>query len=179
MAAAQARQAVQANKHRREEDFGIGDMVWLSMKDYTTNRPNPTPGQEDQDAEPVVITGQLYSDEPEWEVEEILTSRLHYGKVQYKAKWEGTMQDMENWYPASNFKGCPALLEDFHERHPTFATPRGIKKWMTAWHDGFELEDDPADDKPEAPVSGRNRTNKGGNVTDTTGQAKGRKSSIG
>jgi transposase InsO family protein len=37
---AQARQITQANKHRREEDFGIGDMVFITMKNWKVGRPS-------------------------------------------------------------------------------------------------------------------------------------------
>jgi hypothetical protein len=40
MAAAQERQAKQANKKRREPDFGPGDMVYVIKKTWKTDRPS-------------------------------------------------------------------------------------------------------------------------------------------
>ena len=40
MAQAQERYTVQANKHRREPDFGVGDRVWVSAKHWKTDRPS-------------------------------------------------------------------------------------------------------------------------------------------
>src|SRR5690606_32865529 len=37
---AQEAQAAQANKHRREVDFLVGDKVYLSLRSYRTNRPS-------------------------------------------------------------------------------------------------------------------------------------------
>jgi chromodomain-containing protein len=39
MAKAQTRQRIQANKHRREEDFGIGDYVMVTTKHWNLRRP--------------------------------------------------------------------------------------------------------------------------------------------
>jgi hypothetical protein len=30
----------QANKHRREADFGVGDFVWVTTKNWKTERPS-------------------------------------------------------------------------------------------------------------------------------------------
>ena len=40
MAKAQNRYARQANKHRREVDFKVGDKVWVMTKHWQTNRPS-------------------------------------------------------------------------------------------------------------------------------------------
>jgi transposase InsO family protein len=40
MARAQERQRVQANKHRRIPDFEVGDMVWVSTKNWKSDRPS-------------------------------------------------------------------------------------------------------------------------------------------
>jgi hypothetical protein len=40
MAVAQVRQQVQANKHRRPVDFTVGDWVWVSTKNWSTDRPS-------------------------------------------------------------------------------------------------------------------------------------------
>jgi hypothetical protein len=40
MACAQERYRIQANKHRREVDFGIGDKVWVTTKYWRNDRPS-------------------------------------------------------------------------------------------------------------------------------------------
>ena len=40
MTCAQARYTKQANKHRREPDFGVGDKVWVTTKHWKTDRPS-------------------------------------------------------------------------------------------------------------------------------------------
>ena len=40
MARAQDRYATQANKHRRDVDFGVGDKVWITTKHWQTDRPS-------------------------------------------------------------------------------------------------------------------------------------------
>jgi len=40
MAQAQERHILQANKHRREPDFGVGDKVWATTKHWKTDRPS-------------------------------------------------------------------------------------------------------------------------------------------
>ena len=41
LARAQEQQRRQANKHRREIDFDVGDHVWVTTKDWSTSRPSP------------------------------------------------------------------------------------------------------------------------------------------
>ncbi len=40
MTHSQKRYAIQANKHRRAINFGVGDKVWVSTKHWTTDRPS-------------------------------------------------------------------------------------------------------------------------------------------
>ena len=62
---------------------------------------DPLPGQVQEPPEPIEI-----NDDQEWEVEQILDSRLHRKKLQYRVKWLGFDED-RTWYPASNFIGSP------------------------------------------------------------------------
>ena len=45
---------------------------------------NKLPSQRSEPPPPIIIEG-----EPEYELEEISDSRLHYNKLQYRAKWTG------------------------------------------------------------------------------------------
>lgn len=82
-----------------------------------TTRTSPLPGQIVDPAPPVVV-----NNEEEWEVDEIVAVRLHYRKMQYRAKWVGHEPDA-NWYPARDFKNAPEKLLEFHRRYPDIPGP--------------------------------------------------------
>jgi transposase InsO family protein len=48
IAKAQERQQVQANKHRRPVDFAVGDRVWVSTKNWTSDRPSKKLGYQNE-----------------------------------------------------------------------------------------------------------------------------------
>ncbi len=90
---------------------------------------DPLPGQY-QDPGP----SQVIYDQEEWEVEEILASRTHYRKLQYKVRWKGWDDDPQ-WYNAANFKGSPTLLKQFHTDYPSMAGPPvRLEQWAAAFH---------------------------------------------
>lgn len=75
--------------HRRQDDRINGRM------------PPPPP--------PVEIEGST-----EYEVEEILDSRLFRGKLQYRVKWKGYLTSEISWEPADHLEHAPDLVADFH-----------------------------------------------------------------
>ena len=82
----------------------------------------------------------------EWEVEEILASKLVRNTLKYRVSWVGHDPDPV-WYNASNFMGAPHKLKAFHDKYPTKpGPPRSLWKWIRAWEDGTDnlehLEDD-------------------------------------
>ena len=79
---------------------------------------DPVPGQHPDPPPPITIQG-----DNEWEAEEVLTSRLSLGKLQYRVKWLGFDHD-GTWYPSSNFQGSPHLLRDFHRQYPDRPDPQ-------------------------------------------------------
>jgi len=63
---------------------------------------------------PIQIEG-----EDEYELEEIMDSRLHYNKLQYRAKWKGYSPEHDKvWYPAENFNHAEHTVQRFHRRYP-------------------------------------------------------------
>ena len=63
---------------------------------------------------PIEIDG-----EPEYELEEIIDSRLHQNDLQYRAKWTGySPEHNKTWYPAENFENASIAIEQFHSGYP-------------------------------------------------------------
>jgi hypothetical protein len=71
------------------------------------------------------LTGQIQSSSPsivieeekEYEIDDILNSRYHYEKLQYRVEWTGHSSDRA-WYPAENFqKHSREILNDYHQRY--------------------------------------------------------------
>jgi hypothetical protein len=54
---------------------------------------------------------------PEWELEAVLDSRLHYGKLQYWVQWTGYESVDEGWVYAYDME-APKLIEEFHAKYP-------------------------------------------------------------
>ncbi len=56
-------------------------------------------------------------EEEEWDVEDILDSRIKDGQLQYLVKWLDFGPEDNSWQPATNLH-CPEKLEEFHRRNP-------------------------------------------------------------
>lgn len=63
----------------------------------------------------------LVGGEQEFEVEEILDSRLYQGKVQYRVKWKGYSEI--TWEPVSYMENTWENIEEFHMQHPDAIAP--------------------------------------------------------
>ena len=151
---------VQADKHRTDTEFTVGQQVWVSSRDIKTTRPsrtledklfgpyeiikkvgtsyrlklpksfrqstsfhpsklyldpnNPLPGQRLPPPQPVVL-----DNTDEWELDDIVDSRVRHGKLQYKCQWTNWDRD-DDWYNVNggNFDNAQKIVEDFHERYP-------------------------------------------------------------
>lgn len=105
---------------------------------------DPLPGQVIEPPEPIVV-----GDENEWEVEEVLASRISRRKLEYQVKWIGYDED-RTWYPAANFKGSPHRIRDYHQEYPSKpGPPCRLDDWLKAWEEGIdEIDDHPDDNKP-------------------------------
>jgi hypothetical protein len=85
----------------------------------------------------------------EYEVEEILKSRIYYRKLQYRVKWVGYADDLE-WYDASNFKNSPHKLHGFHLANPICPGPSKRQDvWIQCWEEDRDPDEHPDDNKPE------------------------------
>ena len=56
---------------------------------------------------------------PEYEVEEILDSRLKRGKLEYLVKWSGYMDNYNTWEPKLNLGNSKEAINDFHKTNPS------------------------------------------------------------
>jgi hypothetical protein len=75
---------------------------------------NPFIGREEDPPLPIIMDA-----EPEYEVEEILDSRLYNRKVQYLVKWKGYQFSESTWEPWTNLTHCQELVKNFHARYPS------------------------------------------------------------
>jgi len=75
---------------------------------------NRFPSQNKEPPPPLQIEG-----EDEYELNEIIDSRLHYNKLQYRAKWKGYSPEHDKvWYPTENFNNAEHTVQRFHRRYP-------------------------------------------------------------
>ena len=56
---------------------------------------------------------------PEYKVEEVLDSRLKWGKLEYLVKWSGYTDDHNTWEPESNLENSKESINDFHKSNPS------------------------------------------------------------
>jgi hypothetical protein len=106
-----------AVKLKLPASFKIHDVINVSrLRPY---RP-PTSGQKITPPEPVTVEG-----EPEYEVEEIMDSRLKRGKLEYLVKWSGFTDDYNTWEPEANCENSLEEIEDFYKKNPS--APRKLR----------------------------------------------------
>jgi len=59
---------------------------------------------------PIIIKG-----EAEYQLEQIIDCRQHYGKLQYRAKWTGYPPERDKvWYPYEDFENAGIAKQQFH-----------------------------------------------------------------
>ena len=113
---------------------------------------DPLPGQQIEPPLPIQV-----NNEDEWEVEEILDSKVVRGSLKYRVSWVGYDPDPA-WYPAWNFTGSPRKLKEFHDAYPGRpGPPKYLDEWLECWHtdkDPVEHRDKNAP-KPEDRLSQR------------------------
>jgi hypothetical protein len=90
---------------------------------------DPLPGQIYDPLPPIQVTGDL-----EYEVQEILASKVLYRRLLYQVSWVGHDPDL-TWYPASNFKYAPQTLQEYHSKYPLAAGPPArLTEWLDVYH---------------------------------------------
>jgi hypothetical protein len=83
--------------------------------------PDTIPGRFKPPPPPIEVRGR-----EEWEVEEILDSRLCRGRYEYLVKWRGFPSSENSWEPVENVENAPQIIARFHELHP--GAPRQIER---------------------------------------------------
>lgn len=79
---------------------------------------NTIPGRLQPPPAPVII-----DDEPEYEVAEILDSRIRRKSIQYLVDWVGYDASHRLWLPLSSLGGSEEAIQEFHQRNPSKPTP--------------------------------------------------------
>ena len=57
-------------------------------------------------------------DEPEYEVDKLLDSRIQWRRLEYKVKWKGYDTSHNSWQPVGNLKNAKCSITAFHKKHP-------------------------------------------------------------
>ncbi|MBW0551766.1 hypothetical protein O181_091481 [Austropuccinia psidii MF-1] len=114
-------------------------MVWLSSKKIKSTRPTRKLSERWLGPSPILKKNQSRHQEPpppiiieeeeEWEVSQILDSKLKRGKLWYLVEWKRFSQESERstWEPTENLKNCPELVTDFHYLHPDKPGPNSSR----------------------------------------------------
>jgi len=85
---------------------------------------NQFPSQIKEPPPPIQIEG-----EDEYQLNEIIDSRLHYNKLQYRPEWRDYLPEHDKvWYPAENFNNAEHKVQQFHRHYPR-------KRGMDTCHD--------------------------------------------
>lgn len=66
--------------------------------------------------------------EDQAEIEEILDSRMHYGKLQYLVKWLGYSVTDNEWILASNIGAAKEDVAEFHQKYPLKPSPGNLHR---------------------------------------------------
>ena len=77
------------------------------------------PGRVQEPPPPIEIEG-----DEEFEVSEILDSRIHRRRLEYLVHWQGYDISERTWEPASNLESAPEMIQEFHRQYPQ--KPRSV-----------------------------------------------------
>ena len=77
------------------------------------------PGRSQAPPPPVEVEGT-----EEFEVSEILDSRIIRRKLEYLVHWQGYDISERTWEPAANLRHAPEMIQDFHRQYPQKPSPK-------------------------------------------------------
>lgn len=184
---AQQRQKAQADRHRRDVDFQVGDKVMVTTRNWDLGRPSHKLGHQAAGPYPIIekvgnsyrlqldpgidvhpvfspdklrlasssepLPGQIADPSPpieidghkEWEVEQVLDSRIRWKKLYYCVKWVGHDNDSKQ-YLAGYLKNAPQKLKGFYELYlGKPGPPIRLPIWLEAEQKDDFIEDSPLD----------------------------------
>jgi hypothetical protein len=85
------------------------------LEPYTVN---PFVGRVQEAPPPMEVEG-----EQEWEVKEVLDSKIVRGKLLYYVDWEGFGPQDRTWELIEHVQHASELITDYHRRYPTRPSP--------------------------------------------------------
>ena len=88
---------------------------------------NPFPGRTQPPPPPIEL-----EDDVEWEVEEILDSRIQRGKLQYLVHWLGYGPHERTWEPPDHLSNATGAVAEFHQRYPNRPAPKDLSSGTPA-----------------------------------------------
>jgi hypothetical protein len=88
---------------------------------------NTIPGRTQPPPPPVEVEGQQ-----EYEVEEILDSKIVRNKLRYLVSWVGYAPNDRTWEPAEHLANSPEAVERYHARYPQRPSPRDLRETPTS-----------------------------------------------
>ena len=86
-------------------------------------RPNTIPGRTQPPPPHVEIEGH-----EEYEVKEILDSRIRRNRLEYYIDWEGYLPSERTWEPAEDVRNAATAVKDFHTRNSHRASPTDVNQ---------------------------------------------------
>ena len=84
---------------------------------------NTIEGRRQPPPPPEIVAG-----EEEYEVREILDSRIARWKLEYLVDWKGYAEEERSWESAENVAGAADLVAAFHQRYPQCPSPHDIPR---------------------------------------------------
>ena len=87
----------------------------ISCKCYSRSYSTPPP--------PIEVQGQQ-----EYEVEEILNSKIVRNKLRYLVSWIGYAPNDRTWEPAEHLENSPEIVARYHARYPQRPSPADIPR---------------------------------------------------
>jgi Chromo (CHRromatin Organisation MOdifier) domain len=67
----------------------------------------------------------IINEQEEYEVEQVLDTRMCYKKLQYRIRWKGYSKAKDTWEPCDNVH-APDLIKEFTQKHLTKVLKLGI-----------------------------------------------------
>ncbi|MGL5827975.1 MAG: DDE-type integrase/transposase/recombinase, partial [Angustibacter sp.] len=93
----------------KEAHKGIHPVFHVSLLEPCKRRD----GEDPPEPPPLLVDG-----EEQYRVEKILDSRVRYGKLAYKVRWEGYSDTHDQWVGEDDLNECDEIVEDFHRKNP-------------------------------------------------------------